>query len=74
MDVNSQKIKIVQWVLGLRDAQMNALLEDMATPESEIWDQMSATESATLKPRLGQADAGDLISHAEAMKKLRKWR
>ena len=74
MDVNSQKIKIVQWVLSLQDALLVSLLEDFTKPEEEIWAELSSNDQAALKRSIAQADAGELIPHDEAMKRLKKWR
>jgi hypothetical protein len=74
MDANAQKNKIVQWVLSLRDAQMLSLLEDLATPEEELWSKMTPDERASVKRGLDEAEDGNLIPHDEAMKRVRKWR
>jgi predicted transcriptional regulator len=73
MDVNSDKIKIVQWVLSLRDAHLVSLLADFTAPEQEIWEELSPQDRTALKVSLAQADAGELIPHSEAMKRKKKW-
>jgi len=51
---------------------MHAMLE--ADAEDDWWDSMPDEIKAQVEEAIGQADRGEVISHEEAMKKIKEWR
>ena len=74
MEIQAEKLKLIQWLAGLTDAAtLSQLLEIKRAKEDEWWFEIDAREKADIEKGLAEADSGDVVSHKEAMQKYEKW-
>lgn len=75
MNLDSEKIKIIEWIANLADESMIAkikLLKDHPT-ETDWWDEISEAEKASIQRGIADAEAGRLIPHEKVRKKYEQW-
>lgn len=74
MDVQSEKLRLIKWLAGLKDEKMiRDLISLKKSSESDWWDSISSEEKNEIKEGIDEAERGELISHEEAMSKYKKW-
>jgi predicted transcriptional regulator len=75
MDIQTEKIKLIEWLAGVSDAKLiEELLNIKRTAEQDWWDEISEEERSEISEGLKQADRGNTVLHEEAMNKYKKWR
>jgi predicted transcriptional regulator len=75
MNLDSEKIKIINWIANLADESMIAkikLLKDHPT-ETDWWDEISESEKASIQRGMADAEAGRITPHDEIRKKYEQW-
>lgn len=75
MNLDSEKVKIIDWIVSLTDESMIAkikLLKDHPT-ETDWWDEISEAEKASIKRGMADAEAGRIVPHEEVRKKYEQW-
>lgn len=75
MNLDSEKIKIIEWITNLADESMIAkikLLKDQPT-ETDWWNEISEAEKASIQRGIADAEAGRLIPHEKVRKKYEQW-
>lgn len=64
---------LIEWILRLGDAEILRQLESISNADKDWWDDLSPEEKASIERGIAQANAGQLKSHDEVMKKYQKW-
>ncbi|HCY75233.1 MAG TPA: hypothetical protein DHV28_04885 [Ignavibacteriales bacterium] len=75
MNLDSEKLKIIDWIANITDESMIAkikLLKDHPN-ETDWWDEISDAEKASIERGLADAAAGRVVPHEEVRKKYEKW-
>ncbi|HRN28060.1 MAG TPA: hypothetical protein PL018_15985 [Ignavibacteriaceae bacterium] len=75
MNLDSEKIKIIDWIANLADESMIAkikLLKDHPN-ETDWWDEISEAEKVSIERGLEDIKAGRVIDHSEVKKLYEKW-
>jgi predicted transcriptional regulator len=75
MNLDSEKVKIINWIASLTDESMIVkikLLKDHPT-ETDWWDEISEAEKASIERGLEDIKAGRVIDHSEVKKLYEKW-
>ena len=75
MNLDSEKLKIIDWITNLKDESIIArirLLKDHSK-ETDWWDEISDSEKASIERGLADAEAGRVVPHEEVRKKYEKW-
>lgn len=73
MQIEQQKLKLIQQVLQLRDLDLVNRLLLLSQSEEEWWDSLSESEQASIERGIAEAESGELVSHEEVMEKYKKW-
>jgi predicted transcriptional regulator len=75
MNLDSEKLKIIDWIANITDESMIAkikLLKDHPK-ETDWWDEISEAEKASIEKGLEDIKAGRVIDHSEVKKLYEKW-
>ncbi|HMN48086.1 MAG TPA: hypothetical protein PKD67_03030 [Ignavibacteriaceae bacterium] len=75
MNLDSEKIKIIDWIANTKDESIIArikLLKDHSR-ETDWWDEISEAEKASIERGLEDIKAGRVIDHSEVKKLYEKW-
>ena len=75
MNLDSEKIKIIDWIANITDETVIAkikLLKDHPK-ETDWWDEISEAEKASIERGLEDIKAGRVIDHSEVKKLYEKW-
>jgi hypothetical protein len=71
MDLQAEKLKLIQAILNIDDINLIMGIESLLKIEGPDWfDAMSESQQQSVLRGLEQADKGELISHKEAIEKL----
>ena len=73
MDVQSRKLKLIEYILQLKDLQLLERIEEISKTSSDWWDQLADDEKAAIERGLAQANRGELKSHEDVMGKYQQW-
>lgn len=74
MDIQSEKLQLIEWLAGLNDAKvLHEFITLKKKKEVDWWDKISAEERTEIEIGLAQADKGEVIPHEEVMAKCKKW-
>lgn len=74
MDIQAEKIRLIQWIAGLNDINtLNEFISLKKQIEIDWWDQISDEERNEIKEGLSQADRGEVSAHEKVMAKYKKW-
>ena len=74
MDIQAEKIRLIEWLAGLNDTKtLSEFISLKKKKEVDWWDEISAEEKREIEEGLRQADNGELIPHEEVMSKYKKW-
>jgi len=74
MDIQSEKLQLIEWLAGLNDAKvLHEFITLKKKKEVDRWDKISAEERTEIEIGLAQADKGEVIPHEEVMAKCKKW-
>ena len=71
MDLQAEKLKLVQAVLNIEDINLVKAVEEFLIGQEMDWfDELSDDQQASVMRGLEQADRGETISHQEAIARL----
>ena len=73
MDMQAEKLGLIQWLAQLTDEGMIAKLKALRSEQEDWWDQITAEEKAEIEEGLLQADRGEVKSHSEIREKYERW-
>ena len=73
MDIQSEKLGLIQWLAQLTDESMIARIRALQNEKVDWWHRISDEEKAEIEEGLLQADRGDVTPHSEILKKYEKW-
>ncbi|RED96963.1 hypothetical protein [Marinoscillum furvescens] len=74
MDIQAEKLRLIEWLAGLNDPNtLQELITLKKDTEADWWDEISAEERADIKEGMLQSENGQMIAHEEVMKKYKKW-
>jgi len=73
MDMQAEKLGLIQWLAQLTDESMIAKLKALRSEQEDWWGQITAEEKAEIEEGLLQADRGEVKSHSEIRKKYERW-
>lgn len=72
MDIQSEKLKLIEWLTTLSDQsiiEMLKLFKDNFSDKSDWWETLSDDEKASLDEGIKDIEEGRTIPHSEFMKK-----
>jgi predicted transcriptional regulator len=71
MDLQAEKLKLVQAVLNIEDVNVVKAIEEFLIGQQMDWfDDLSPDQQASVTRGLEQADRGETITHQEAIARL----
>jgi hypothetical protein len=71
MDLQAEKLKLVQAVLNINDVDLIKEVEDLLKSRNHDWfDDLSEDQQQSILRGLEQADKGETITHEEAIARL----
>jgi Rps23 Pro-64 3,4-dihydroxylase Tpa1-like proline 4-hydroxylase len=71
MDIQAEKLKLVQAVLNIDDINVIKAVEEFLTGQQMDWfDGLSPNQQESVMRSLQQADSGEIITHQEAIGRL----
>jgi len=74
MNIQEQKVELARMILSTDDEQVLKRLRAVFQEEgTDFWDGMSVLQQKIVEESIAQADRGELVTHAKAMSKYRKW-
>ena len=74
MDIQSEKLRLIQWLAGLTDSTViKEFIALKRSKEVDWWDEISEEEKAEIEEGIAQADRGEVTPHQEVMSKYKKW-
>jgi predicted transcriptional regulator len=74
MDIHLEKLKLIQWLAGVRDTStIREFITLKKSKEADWWDEISAGERNEIQEGIAQADRGEVVPHGEVMTKYNKW-
>jgi hypothetical protein len=74
MDLQAEKLNILQTILNTKDEGLIMDVKAFLSNRKTDWfDELSNEQQKDVLEGLAQADNGDIISHAEAVKLFEKW-
>ncbi len=76
MSIQAEKLRLIEWLIGLDDKttieRLKWLREDTAAA-SDWWDEISDAERASIERGLEDSKQGRVTPHKEVRKKYEKW-
>jgi len=60
LDVQAQKLKLIEWTLRTGDPQLLKQLEFISNADQDWWNDLAPGENASIERGLARADAGHL--------------
>ncbi|MDV6168894.1 hypothetical protein R1T16_10690 [Flavobacterium sp. DG1-102-2] len=74
LEIQNQKIELIQWLSTLEDVSIIQKIVDLRKTESrDWWDSISDTEKASIEKGIADANAGKLNTHSKARDIYGKW-
>ncbi|MBI1316530.1 hypothetical protein GC167_06680 [bacterium] len=73
MNLQAEKLGLIQWLAQLTDESVIAQIKALRDEKGDWWDKITAEEKAEIEEGLLQADKGDVQPHSEIRKKYEKW-
>jgi hypothetical protein len=74
MNLELEKIKLAQKIFNIESAELIARIKAfISSEETDTWDSLPDDVKLSLEKSLHQADNGELLSHENASKQLKKW-
>jgi len=75
MDIEATKLELMQLILNTKKESILKKIKKIYQEESsDWWNEMSSEEQAEIEEGLRQAEAGELVSHENVMKRFDKWK
>jgi predicted transcriptional regulator len=75
MNLDSEKLKIINWIANLSDESIIYKIKLLREQEknTDWWDEISEAEKASINRGLEDAKAGKVVPHEEVRKKYEKY-
>lgn len=73
MDIQSEKLGLIQWLAQLNDESMITRLKALRNEKSDWWDEIGSEEKSEIEEGLIQADQGEVAPHSQIRQKFDKW-
>jgi predicted transcriptional regulator len=75
MNLDSEKLKIINWIASLSDESIIYKIKLLREQEknTDWWDEISEAEKASIKRGLEDAKAGRVVPHEEVRKKYEQY-
>ncbi|MBI1768202.1 MAG: hypothetical protein HY015_11060 [Bacteroidetes bacterium] len=73
MDIQAEKIQLIEWLASLNKPSVIKKLVALREKEKDWWDEISEDEKAEIKKGLAQADSKQVVPHHKVMAKYKKW-
>jgi hypothetical protein len=75
MNLDSEKLKIINWIANLSDESIIYKIKLLSEQEKNIdwWDEITEAEEASIKRGLEDAKAGRVVPHEEVRKKYEQY-
>jgi len=74
MDIQTDKLRLIQWLAGLTDpGTIKEFVTLKKSKEVDWWDEISDEERGEIEKGLAQANRGEVIPHEEVIAKFKKW-
>lgn len=73
MDMQAEKLGLIQWLAQLTDESMIARIKALRNENADWWDTITVEEKAEIEVGLLQADKGEVKPHSEIREKYEKW-
>lgn len=73
MDIQLEKYKILEWLIGLKDESVISQIKDIKNQSEDAWShELSETEKLFLKAGLKDIDDGHIYPHDQVMEEITK--
>jgi len=73
MDIQAEKLRLIEWLAGLNDTRtLNEFITLKKAREIDWWDEISEAERSAIDQGLAQLDRGEGIPHEQVMKEVRE--
>ncbi|AMS27254.1 hypothetical protein AEM51_09750 [Bacteroidetes bacterium UKL13-3] len=74
MNIELEKIKLAQQIFTIESEELLVKIKEFISNEQvDIWDELPVEMKASIDRGIQQAENGQMLSHAEAVKKLKRW-
>lgn len=76
MNIQSEKLKLIEWLLNLKDQSVIEKLKWLRENQNEAmdwWDEISEAEKVSIDRGLNDIENGRITSHESVRKKYEKW-
>ena len=74
MNIELEKIKLAQQICTIESEELLVKIKEFISNEQvDIWDELPVEMKASIDRGIQQAENGQMLSHAEAVKKLKRW-
>lgn len=74
MNIATTKIELAKQILNAENKTLIKYIQSLfETQDMDFWDELPERVKRSAERGLAQADAGELKSHSEVMKKYKKW-
>jgi hypothetical protein len=74
MNIELEKIKLAQQIFTIESEELLVKIKEFISNEQvDIWDELPVEMKASIDRAIQQAENGQMLSHAEAVKKLKRW-
>ncbi len=73
MDIQLEKYKLLEWLIGLKDEDVISKIKDLKNNNEDEWSKdVSETEKLFIKSGLKDIEAGNTFSHDQVMEEISK--
>jgi hypothetical protein len=74
MNIAATKIEIAKQIFNTNNKNLISYIKTLfETQDTDLWDELPDSVKKSAERGLAQADRGEFKSHAEVMKKYKKW-
>ena len=72
ISLEARKLSIIEYLAELEDESILLQIENLLKPKVDFWDELNASEKASIQRGVEQLDAGQRIGYEAFMEKYRK--
>lgn len=65
MNIQSEKLELIQWLINLNDENVIARIKSLRDEDADWWDSLSTEETKAIREGLEQLDRGEGIPHSQ---------
>ena len=76
MNLKAEKLKIIDWIIALKDESVIKkikTLRDQESVEADWWDEISVEEKQAIQQGLNDLENGRTLKHEDVKKLYEKW-